>query len=117
MRTSSFSGCVYNYIDVFLDNTGDPDTAAAVNQMETREKHQKASQAAHPLPWGCISTAHVTADSLPARSQGTASTAWAGRAQPHFSAPTLVTAALLRGIPTLLYASEGNNVMQNMKSG
>lgn len=91
VRTSSFSVSVYNYIDVFLDNTGDPNTGAAVNQTETHEKHQKASQPAHPLPWGCISTAHVTADSPPAHSQATASTRWAGKAQLLASAPFLCT--------------------------
>lgn len=41
VRTSSFSGSVYNYIDVFLDNTGDPNTAAAVNQTETHENNTR----------------------------------------------------------------------------
>ena len=81
MRTSGFSGSMYNYIDIFLDNTGDPNAAAAADRTENHAKHRKASQSIHPLPWGCISTARVTAESLPARSQGRASAGWAGRAQ------------------------------------
>lgn len=43
VRTSSFSGSVYNYIDVFLDNTGDPNTAAAVNQRLMKNTRKPAS--------------------------------------------------------------------------
>lgn len=61
MRTSAFSGSVYNYIDKFLDNAGDPNTAAAVDQTENHTKHREAHQSSHPCP----GAAPVTADSLP----------------------------------------------------
>lgn len=53
MRTSAFSGAVYNYIDKFLDDAGDPNAAAAVDQTENPAEHREARLSAHPLPWGC----------------------------------------------------------------
>lgn len=49
VRTSGFSGSVYNYIDMFLDSAGDPNTAAAVDQKENQGKHREASQV-NPSP-------------------------------------------------------------------
>ena len=125
MRTSGVSGSVYDYIDMFLDNSGDPNTAAAVDQMENHAKHRKASQSNQPLPWGCISTARVAADSLPVHSQGQ-SQRWVGRqgsapgwAGAGSSPQTLISlhpivqstrAVLLNIIPILLSASEGKNI-------
>lgn len=53
MRTSAFSGAVYNYIDKFLDDAGDPNVAAAVDQTENPAEHREACLSARPLPWGC----------------------------------------------------------------
>lgn len=135
MRTSGFSGSVCNYIDMFLDNTGDPNTAAAVDQTENHAKHRKARQSIHPLPWGCISTARVAPDSpLPAPG-GRASARrgrqgdGAGRARflavPGLALPCRhgflgthpIRAALLNVIPIFLSASRGNNVRGNNIKG
>lgn len=91
VRTSSFSGSVYNYIDVFLDNTGDPNTAAAVNQTETHEKHQEASQpipcpgAASALPMSLLTALLPTPRAQPALDGQARLSSWP---LPHFSAPT-----------------------------